>query len=152
MKSRWTQPQPDYHGGRFAFANLEFSPRPLRKPHPPLLIGGSSEAAIARTARSGDGWHPSGISPAAYARGCARVRALAGAAGRDAHGIERSLRLDFDTSQHLDDARLDALTAELEAYRAAGCSHALLALNSNDVPQLETWMTAIAGRVLPAMR
>ena len=58
--------------------------------------------------------------------------------------------LNWDSRIEKELERNRRLNAELEAYRAAGCSHALLALNSNDVPRLETWRTAIAGRVLPA--
>jgi alkanesulfonate monooxygenase SsuD/methylene tetrahydromethanopterin reductase-like flavin-dependent oxidoreductase (luciferase family) len=32
--------------------------RPLRKPHPPIWVGGSSAAAIRRAVRYGDAWHP----------------------------------------------------------------------------------------------
>jgi alkanesulfonate monooxygenase SsuD/methylene tetrahydromethanopterin reductase-like flavin-dependent oxidoreductase (luciferase family) len=150
MKSLWTQAEPDFHGGRFAFAGLCFSPRPLQQPHVPLIIGGSSEAALARTARSGDGWHPSTDDPRAYAAGCARVRELARAAGRDPDAIEMSLRYAVDTGVEPDPVRLDALAGELRAFADAGCSHVLLALSSGDVARLREWMTRIASRVIPA--
>jgi hypothetical protein len=33
---------------------------PLQKPHPPIWVGKHSRAALRRTARHGDGWHPVG--------------------------------------------------------------------------------------------
>ena len=33
-----------------------FEPKPVQKPHPPVLVGGESAAALRRTARYGDGW------------------------------------------------------------------------------------------------
>ena len=32
----------------------------MQKPHPPIWVGGHSRAALRRTARHGDGWHPVG--------------------------------------------------------------------------------------------
>jgi probable F420-dependent oxidoreductase len=149
MHDLWTNREPGFHGGRFAFADLRFSPRCLQQPHVPLLIGGSSAAAIARTARVGNGWHPANVEPGAYAQGCARVRELAAAAGRDPSLIEMSLRLDVDTAVDPFADVLAALADRLTTYRAAGCQHALLALTSGDVPRLREWMQGIAQQVLP---
>jgi probable F420-dependent oxidoreductase len=37
---------------------IQTGPRPLAAPHPPIWVGGSSEAALRRAVRFGDGWHP----------------------------------------------------------------------------------------------
>ena len=42
MKELWTNHDPSYHSRRWDFSGLRFSPKPLQKPHIPLLIGGSS--------------------------------------------------------------------------------------------------------------
>jgi alkanesulfonate monooxygenase SsuD/methylene tetrahydromethanopterin reductase-like flavin-dependent oxidoreductase (luciferase family) len=42
--------------------NAEFLPKPTQRPHPPLWIGGRSEAAVRRAARAGDAWHPSHLT------------------------------------------------------------------------------------------
>jgi probable F420-dependent oxidoreductase len=47
------------HDGRFiSFAEVHTAPRPLRSPHPPIWVGGSSAAALRRAVRYGDAWHP----------------------------------------------------------------------------------------------
>ena len=56
-----------------------FRPNP---PCPPILVGGMTDAALARTIRCGDGWLPMGIDPAKLAPRIARLRELADAAGR----------------------------------------------------------------------
>ena len=58
MKVLWTNDQPSFHGKHFQFEDIVFEPKPVQKPHPPVLIGGNSRAAMRRAARLGDGWLP----------------------------------------------------------------------------------------------
>src|SRR5580658_7763286 len=51
---------PELPGPRFPASGLGIAPRPVRQPRPPIWIGGSSPAAIRRTAAFGDGWLPQG--------------------------------------------------------------------------------------------
>ena len=51
----WSQDAPSFEGRFAAFADIVFEPKPARVP---VWIGGNSAAAIARAARSGDGWVP----------------------------------------------------------------------------------------------
>jgi len=60
MKVLWTEDDPEFHGEFVDFADIEFEPKPVQKPYPPLWIGGSSMAALRRAARVGDGWSPTG--------------------------------------------------------------------------------------------
>jgi probable F420-dependent oxidoreductase len=60
LKELWTAENPEHHGELVDFANVAFEPKPLQKPHPPIVIGGSSIAALRRAAKYGDGWFPSG--------------------------------------------------------------------------------------------
>jgi probable F420-dependent oxidoreductase len=73
---------------------------------PPLVVSGRKEPAMRRAARRGDGWMPYLVSPGAYARSVATVRAEAAAAGRDLAGFEWmlytycSIRPDGDRARH----------------------------------------------------
>ena len=152
MKDLWTNPHPNFQGGRFRFADLEFSPRCYRAPHVPLLIGGASDAAIRRVARSGDGWHPSSITAHDYGAGVERIRQLAGDAGRNAEAIDMSLRFDVDVEALPNRTRVHQLISDLDAYRQVGCEHALIALTSNDIPRLRHWMQALSDDVISVLR
>ena len=44
----------------FAAAELGSRPRPVQRPRPPILIAGSTEVAMKRAAKHGDGWLPQG--------------------------------------------------------------------------------------------
>jgi probable F420-dependent oxidoreductase len=58
MKELWTQEKPEFHGKYVDFSDIAFEPKPVPKPHIPILIGGNTRVAQRRAARLGDGWHP----------------------------------------------------------------------------------------------
>ena len=54
----WAPGPATFHGRFFNFDNMHVSPKPLQQPHPPLWIGGSSQASLRRAARFGQIWQP----------------------------------------------------------------------------------------------
>ena len=64
FKTLWTTSPASFAGEFYRFDDVQFMPRPVQKPHPPIWIGGHSRAALRRAARLGDGWHPVGANPA----------------------------------------------------------------------------------------
>ena len=69
MKALWTQEEPSFAGQYSRFSGMPFSPKPVQRPHIPILIGGNSRAAIRRAVRLGNGWHPLAVSPEALRHG-----------------------------------------------------------------------------------
>ncbi len=63
FKAVWTQETPQFSGKHFQFADIKFIPKPVQKPHPPILVGGMSTGALRRVARRGDGWIAMGKGP-----------------------------------------------------------------------------------------
>ena len=57
MKALWTQDDPVYNGKTFSLTGVRFNPKPVQKPHPPIVVGGTSELALKRAVRYGDGWY-----------------------------------------------------------------------------------------------
>jgi probable F420-dependent oxidoreductase len=57
MIELWTSDEPAFHGEYVNFESVAFEPKPTRRPHPPIWIGGNSRAAMRRAARH-DGWFP----------------------------------------------------------------------------------------------
>jgi probable F420-dependent oxidoreductase len=55
-KRLWTEEVIEHHGEFYDFGPVMFEPKPIQKPHPPLHVGGESDAALRRAARIGDGW------------------------------------------------------------------------------------------------
>ena len=55
IKTMWTEERATYHGKYFHVENAILEPKPIQKPHPPILIGGAGEQLTLRTvARAGD--------------------------------------------------------------------------------------------------
>jgi probable F420-dependent oxidoreductase len=63
IKSLWTEEIVSADGPYYRFESAQMGPKPLQDPHPPIYIGGNSEAALRRAARYGDVWHPFKITP-----------------------------------------------------------------------------------------
>jgi probable F420-dependent oxidoreductase len=58
MKTIWTQSKAEYHGEFVNFDPMMTWPKPVQKPHPPILVGGAFPYAARRAVRYGDGWFP----------------------------------------------------------------------------------------------
>jgi probable F420-dependent oxidoreductase len=81
LRLLWTQDEVSFQGQFYKLDRISVFPKPWQTP-PPIWIGGKSEAAMRRTARLGDGWIPSFITPEELRVGVQTVQELAAAAGR----------------------------------------------------------------------
>ena len=61
IKTLWTNDVASYHGRFVSFDDVRTGPRPAQSPHPPIWVGGHSDAALRRAVRFGDAWHPIGF-------------------------------------------------------------------------------------------
>ncbi len=57
IRTLWTDERPVFEGRYIRFGDIQQQPPPVQKPHPPIVIGGMSDAALDRAARLGDGWY-----------------------------------------------------------------------------------------------
>jgi probable F420-dependent oxidoreductase len=58
MKAIWTEDESEYHGEMVNFGPMWSWPKPVQKPHPPVVLGGSGPKILERVVRYGDGWMP----------------------------------------------------------------------------------------------
>ncbi len=58
MKEIWTKPEAEFHGEFVRFDKMWADPKPLQKPHPPVIIGGDGATTFDRVVEYGDGWMP----------------------------------------------------------------------------------------------
>src|SRR5271155_2542088 len=130
LKAMWTQDEPAYHGRYFSVKNAYNHPRPVQKPYPPLMLGGSGKRLLEIAARHADIalltppiYHDkdSVQDPAAAVnftttvlkRRIGQLKTLAKTAGRDPGSIDLA-SLVFATIAR-DRSRADALVKETAA-------------------------------------
>jgi probable F420-dependent oxidoreductase len=77
----WTEQTIEHHGRFFDFGPVMFEPKPLQSPHPPVIIGGESPAALRRAARH-DGWIGLSHTPASVRQPMDTLSELRQAQGR----------------------------------------------------------------------
>jgi len=139
IKAVWTQDVAS-HDGRFAsFRDVRTAPRPLRAPHPPIWVGGASDAALRRAVDHGDAWHPIRVR-VDWLRdtGLPRLYEIAGVAGKPLPALCPRIRLRLTASPLADEARvagegnLDQVRADLEALQALGARYVLLDTYADD--------------------
>jgi alkanesulfonate monooxygenase SsuD/methylene tetrahydromethanopterin reductase-like flavin-dependent oxidoreductase (luciferase family) len=83
IRELWTQPAAEFHGDYVDFDLLRQEPKPLHKPHPPVLIGGNGQRALAAVLDYGDGWIPSfALSDVPLTTRVSELRERAAALGR----------------------------------------------------------------------
>src|SRR3954468_13108212 len=63
MQAIWTENNPKYHGEIVDFLPMMTWPKPVQKPHPPVIIGGAFPHAARRAVRYGNGWIPHSRRP-----------------------------------------------------------------------------------------
>jgi probable F420-dependent oxidoreductase len=58
MKAIWTEHEASFHGAFVDFERIWCDPKPLQKPHPPVLVGGNGPTVYGRVIDYGDAWMP----------------------------------------------------------------------------------------------
>ncbi len=119
IKLLWTQERSDFQGRYYRLADAPFEPKPVQKPHPPILIGGSGEKlTLPMVARVADDWNWNITgTPQDYRQKLDILHQHCNAAGRDPRTLALSLNMDFLISE--DNARISsALKVNAEAAGA----------------------------------
>jgi probable F420-dependent oxidoreductase len=78
IKALWTTDPAEYHGKFVDFDSSYLRPKPVQKPHPPILIGGDSDATVKRVIRHQAGWISNPLPVDRLTKRIDRLRAGAG--------------------------------------------------------------------------
>lgn len=137
MKEIWTQSKPEYHGEFVNFDPMMTWPKPVQKPHPPILIGGAFPYSARRAIRYGNGWMPQLTEKmqTPFAEQIPAFRQMAEEAGRDPETLSISV---WGRQPNME---------EIEGYEALGVERVCTSLESAKedeiLPVLDRWAPLI---------
>lgn len=136
IKALWTTEPAEYHGKHIDFELSYCRPKPVQKPHPPIYIGGNSDATVKRVIRHGAGWVANPLPTEMLAQ---RIGQMRDGAGNDVPLAMFGTPVDADYWRAAEDLGfgqlglllpsvpkdeslrlLDDYAAEVERYRSAG--------------------------------
>ena len=120
MKALWTEENSEFHGEMVDFDPVWSYPKPVQKPHPPILLGGESDHSLRRIAEFCDGWMPRIKPDFDPVKDMARLKHFVEEAGRDM------------SSMWVSAFRAPTDRAGLDAFAEAGISEGLIGLPSGD--------------------
>jgi len=128
MRRLWTEPVLDFAGKWVNLAGCRLDPKPIQKPHVPIIVGGYAEAALRRAARFGAGWYGFNRDLAATKTMLNRLdTALAKSARQRGTGFEilitPPVAMPFDVMQEYAELGVDRLLINLGSQRPERVSH-----------------------------
>ena len=112
IRALWTQVKPTFAGRFVRFGGIQAFPRPVQRPHPPVVTGGHAPEAFRRAVLHCQGWYGFALDAATTASCIAGLRAAEAEHGRPAE--LGPLEISVTPA-----ARLDAET--VRTYAALGC-------------------------------
>jgi F420-dependent oxidoreductase-like protein len=125
IRRLWTQTVSDFDGRYYQLTGARCEPKPVQRPHPPFVIGGSGERKTLRiTAEYADIWNFVGGPVDLFRHKNAVLDSHCAEVGRDPASIARSVQLPVDY------ADLEALRSVTRDFMAAGANHIIFNLRS----------------------
>jgi alkanesulfonate monooxygenase SsuD/methylene tetrahydromethanopterin reductase-like flavin-dependent oxidoreductase (luciferase family) len=136
IRRLWTETEPfDFHGSYVDLTGAFGNPRPVQRPHPPIMIGGRSAPTLRVVAEHADLWnHPGGDLTDAVGRSALLDRYCA-EIGRDPASITRSIHLPVSYDQP--GTTRDAIGVSIDA----GFRHLVLSLPAPYPENVARWVT-----------
>jgi probable F420-dependent oxidoreductase len=142
MKSLWCDDVSEFHGDLYDLDPCRMYPKPVQAPHPPIHVGGESDAAMRRVARHGQGWFSFNRLPADLPEPLTRLDAALEAEGRSREDVVLSVSPYFNPT-----------TPQLvEEYAALGVDRLIVLCLAFDVDTLRSQLDGIVADVLEPSR
>jgi len=153
LRRLWTDSTINYSGRFFRVSDAVTLPKPVQKIIP-IWVGRTSDAAIERAARVGDGWHPVGVDPARLAQGAARVKKT---------GTEKtiSVRLTVDVRRRREDyvspdgekmvtlsGSREEMARTLEEYAKGGLEYLVAYIYRDEVREIIADVMKFSGELI----
>jgi probable F420-dependent oxidoreductase len=155
-RTLWTQEPATFVGRYYQFQSAYFGPKPVQKPHPPILIAGHSPAALRRAARFGTGWHPFAVTPAQLEPLVGQFHTAVQEAGRSLAEFEISLKVRLRFGSGPDPqpplhGSPEEVIATIQQYQALGVQHLVLDFAPETIGNALATLERFVREVRPAV-
>lgn len=136
IRRLWTEEEPfDVHGAYLHLTGAFGNPKPVQRPHPPILIGGRSSATLRVAAEHADVWNIPGGDIDDATRRSALLDRYCAEIGRDPASVTRSIHLSVSYDQP------SATRAAIGEALDAGFRHIVLGLSAPYPTGITRWVT-----------
>jgi alkanesulfonate monooxygenase SsuD/methylene tetrahydromethanopterin reductase-like flavin-dependent oxidoreductase (luciferase family) len=163
FKQLWSQSPASFSGQFYSYADIRAEPLPLQKPHPPIWVGGHSRAALRRTARHGDGWHPVGaiaaspLPPQEMRAHLETLKRMTEAEGRDFSALTISYKAplydtgipDRDGTRRSFSGKPGDIAGDIHSFAAAGVHELIFDFRGESIADSIERLQRFAAEVMP---
>ena len=166
FKQLWTSSPASFTGQFYRYADIRCEPFPLQKPHPPIWVGGHSRAALRRTARHGDGWHPVGaiaaspLPPQEMRAHLQTLKRMKEAEGRDFGALTISYKAplydtgipDRDGARRSFSGHADEIAGDIRSFAAIGVHELIFDFRGESIAGSIERLQRFAAEVMPLVK
>jgi probable F420-dependent oxidoreductase len=138
MRALWTEDPSSFDGEHYQLPECRMYPKPVQTPHPPIHVGGESDAALRRVARHGQGWYTFNRTPDDLEAPLARLDELLAAEGRSRADVQLTV---CPYLQPLGEGAIDG-------YRERGVDRLVVLCLAFDVDMLKSQLDTLVTTVL----
>lgn len=155
IRTLWTQESASFQGAYYQLANAPFVPKPVQKPHPPIMIGGTGEKlTFPIVAKYADMWNAAGLTPQQLTQKISLLDKHCRRVGRDCNKIEKT----YITSLYLraDPAEVQSLLEQIPRMQGLSAEQARATILAGDVAavrqQIQAYVDAGATHFILVLR
>jgi probable F420-dependent oxidoreductase len=127
MQTLWCDEVSQYKGKYFELKAAYQNPKPVQKPHPPLLFGGESSPALERVATQGQGWYGFNLTPQSFEEHLKSLDKKLSSHGRQLSDLKIYISPHGDSKSK----------ADIAAFKSLGADQIVLPLMARDTEKLK---------------
>lgn len=170
LKKLWTEERSSFNGEHYKIKDAICEPKPVQKPHPPIIVGGGGKHTLKVAAELGDGWDSWGVQVDEYKRRIDVLTTYCDDLGRRIEDLELSwsgdmflFKDEYELNRKMEEFKIqyqtqyqtqyqilctyDNCVKKLQEYIDLGCSHFIFSLRSFN-GELEEFR----DRIVPSFR
>jgi alkanesulfonate monooxygenase SsuD/methylene tetrahydromethanopterin reductase-like flavin-dependent oxidoreductase (luciferase family) len=146
---------PEFQGDHTSISGKIFFPNSIQKPHPPIWIGGITDAALKRTAKYGDYWNAFKVTPDDVSERLNKLAKICDSMGRDASTIKASTTINMNlTERQYEDGDRVIMTGtnqevidDIKRFEDSGLDYMIVSVTAPDTKDTTKYIYEFADKI-----